>query len=88
MFFQDRGVDGAEIDVELDVAIVEIPGGEGGHFSEESGGHATAGEKEGGGRPVIGPAAAVFLHAAAKFAESHEGDAPEIPLGLEVGKKS
>src|SRR5438046_1490262 len=71
---EERGVDAAEIEVELEVAVVEVA--EARVVADRAGFHRGAGDEQTRGCPVVGTLAAVLLHAAAELGEGQQ----EYPL--------
>src|SRR5262245_41333994 len=78
--FEDAGVDGAEVDVELEVAVVEVL--EVGRLAVDAAFDAVPDDEHGRGGPVVSAIAAVLGDAAAKFGEGHDQDVVSLALSF------
>ena len=85
---EESGVDPAEVGVVLQVAGVELVGGQAGVRADDAPLDGRAGHEEAGGCAVVGPFAAVLLDAAAEFREGHEHHAAGVPRALELGEEA
>src|SRR5690242_7281543 len=81
-FFQEGGVNAAEVRVKLDVAVVEVV--EAGVLADETGLYLAADEEDRGGGAVVGAAAGVFLQPSSELTENKGHHPVKLSMAGEV----
>src|SRR3954447_16116680 len=85
---EQGGVDPAEVGVMLQVAGVELVGGQARVLADDASTHGRTRQEEAGGGAMVGPLAAVLLHAAAEFREGHQHHTPGMTRALQLGEEA